>query len=292
MNRNLNAPGVVSGDASGEIFETKNVSRETFRDSNPEKSDDLSVAGMIAESHRRMAPRFERIRRPLARIGVVKSPIGRLLVALGEHGLLLIHFLDTYQPNETAAAIATLRRESDPIEDNAAVRGIGDEIGGLLDGDKNALTTPVDLSLIASPFRRRVLDRLRRVPAGAVISYQGLAAAAGTPAGSRAVGNTMATNPIPVYVPCHRVIRSDGSIGNYGGGVAAKMRLLRAEGFAIGTDYRFESGVVLGHRGTHIFCNPECRAATRADPAGMMIFAGAAVAIQAGMRACKLCRPV
>src|SRR5271167_902457 len=140
MNRNLNTHEVVGGDVSGEMFQAQNVSRETFRDSNPEKSDDLSIAGMIVESHRRMAPRLERIRRPTARIGVVKSPLGRLLVAIGEHGLLLIHFLDTYQPGETAAAIATLRRESDPVEDVNSVRSIGDEISGFLDGDRDALT--------------------------------------------------------------------------------------------------------------------------------------------------------
>jgi methylated-DNA-[protein]-cysteine S-methyltransferase len=250
-----------------------------------------SIAMMIAEAHRRMAPCLERIRRPWAHVGIVESPLGRLFVALGDRGLLMIHFLDVQSSGDISSAIAALRREFDPVADNRAVRRIGTEIRGFLDGAHDALATPVDLSLVTSPFKRRVLESLRRIPVGAVISYQGLAAAAGTPDGSRAVGNTMATNPVPVYVPCHRVVRSDGSIGNYGGGTAAKIQLLRTEGFSIGADRRLGSGIVLGHRGTLIFCNPRCHSVMRADRSKIMIFAGAPSARQAGLRACKLCQP-
>ncbi len=257
---------------------------------NREVGDERTIDALVETAHRRMAPRLARIRRPRVRVGTVASPLGRLLVAMSDAGIAMIYFLDVPR-GDGAEPIAMLRRRFDAIEDQAAVAGVGEEIRRFVAGDLAALVTPVDLSLVASPFQRRVLERLRQVPPGAVMSYQALAAAIGAPRGSRAVGNTMASNPVPVYVPCHRVSRSDGSVGNYGGGVSSKMKLLRAEGFRIGEDRRVAAGAVLGHRRTHIYCRPSCSAARRADPARMMIFADSARARGAGLRACRQCLP-
>ena len=141
------------------------------------------------------------------------------------------------------------------------------------EGGVDATARPVDLSLVESDFQRRAYTLLRKVPAGAVITYQGLAASAGNPDAQRAIGTTMATNPIPIFVPCHRVIKSDGTIGNYGGGVDNKIKLLRAEGFEVGRDLRLPSRAVMGHRHTKIFCRPGCSAARRADPNNALIYA-------------------
>ena len=80
-----------------------------------------------------------------------------------------------------------------------------------------------------SPFRRTVLEEAMRIPAGETRSYGWLAQKVGSPRAARAVGRVMATNPLPLVVPCHRVVASDGSLGGYGGGLALKERLLRAE---------------------------------------------------------------
>ena len=80
------------------------------------------------------------------------------------------------------------------------------------------------------PFRRRVLEETRRIPLGETRSYRWLAERVGRPGAARAVGQAMATNPLPVVIPCHRVVASDGSLGGYGGGLAAKEALLRLEG--------------------------------------------------------------
>ncbi|MBV8771987.1 MAG: methylated-DNA--[protein]-cysteine S-methyltransferase, partial [Deltaproteobacteria bacterium] len=149
----------------------------------------------------------------------------------------------------------------------------------------------VDLSLVESDFQRRALSRLRRVPAGSVISYQALAAAVGVPSGQRAIGNTVASNPIPIYVPCHRVIRSDGSLGNYGGGPERKLKLLRAEGFAVDVRRRMPAEAVYGHWSSRIYCRPTCTAVHRTDRRKWLIFADSERARRFGMRACKLCRP-
>lgn len=196
--------------------------------------DENIVDELLHLAHARLGRRLERIRRPVVRAGVVESALGPLLVAASGRGLLTVRFL---KPHDEAPALATLRRKFDVVEDEALTVRIGAEIDRLMHGDADAITRrPIDLSLVESDFQRRALTRLRQVPAGSVVSYQALAAAVGAPSAQRAVGNTVASNPVAIYVPCHRVIRSDGSIGNYGGGVERKLKLLRAEGFKVDRD--------------------------------------------------------
>lgn len=259
----------------------------------PAPSDD-AIAGdgidaMVEVAHRRMARALRRFRRPAVRAGITDSPLGRLLVAEGPRGLLAVAYLDT--PG-AAPVLEALRAGYDVIEDPAVAVRVREEIDRLLAGDSAPIVDhPVDLSLAAGDFQRRALAHLRRVPPGAVVTYQGLAEAIGAPSGQRAIGNSMASNPLPVYVPCHRVIRSDGAIGNYGGGVERKLSLLRAEGFQIGPDQRLPPQAVWGHRRSNIFCRPGCAAVRRASRPRWMIFADAEHACGAGMRPCKLCAP-
>jgi methylated-DNA-[protein]-cysteine S-methyltransferase len=103
------------------------------------------------------------------------------------------------------------------------------EIEEYFAGRRHAFDVPLDLQL-AHGFRRAVLAQLREIAYGATASYAAVARAAGHPRAVRAVGTACATNPLPVVVPCHRVVRSDGSIGQYVGGVAAKETLLSLEG--------------------------------------------------------------
>jgi len=83
---------------------------------------------------------------------------------------------------------------------------------------------------VVQGFTRQALQACGQIPRGQVMSYGGLASSLGIPGGARAVGNAMAANPFPLMIPCHRVVRSDGSIGGFGGGVEVKKRLLRLEG--------------------------------------------------------------
>lgn len=251
--------------------------------------DDGVLDAMISEARRSIERDLQLIRRPQARVGVIPSPVGRLLVAESERGLAAIHYLAVDGAERT---LEMLRRKFDLIENEASTRRVAAELDRLFKGDSSAaLAHRVDLSLVESDFQRRALISLRTVPAGAVVTYQGLAAAVGHPNSQRAIGTTMATNPVAIFVPCHRVIKSDGTIGNYGGGVENKLKLLRAEGFEVGRDLRLPARAVMGHRKTHIFCRPECSAARRADSSRMLIFADAHAAGSAGLRACKLCRP-
>ncbi len=246
------------------------------------------LSHLLLAARRGIEAGLRRIRRPEAAVGVCASPLGPLFVAEGPRGLLMVHFM---RYGNATDLIAALRRKFDPVEEPRAVDRVGIEIRRHLRGQQGALSRPVDLALVESGFRREAYKRLREVPAGAVVTYSALAEAIGAASAQRAVGNAMASNPIPIYVPCHRVVRSDGSVGNYGGGVQNKVRLLRAEGFAIGGDLRVDGRAVLGHRGSRIFCRPGCAAVTRAAERNFMLFADAAHALGAGMRACRRCHP-
>ena len=159
---------------------------------------------MIGQTRPRIARAMKIIRRPQARVGVIPSPLGKLLVAESDRGLAAIHFLFISGGERT---LELLRMKFDLIENQPSARRIEKEIDRVFEGGIDAVNRPVDLSLVESDFQRRAYSLLRKVPAGAVITYQGLAAAAGNPDAQRAIGTTMATNPIPIFVPCHRVIR-------------------------------------------------------------------------------------
>ena len=248
-----------------------------------------AIDEMLGAAHARLVHDLAIVRRPPARVGVVESRLGPLLAAESPRGLLALSFLDH---SDGGATIAAIRQLFDPVEDRAVAVRVGAEIDRLLDGDASAVAgRAVDFSLVPSPFRRRAFQRLRTVPAGAVVTYRALAAAIGAPSVQRAIGNTMATNPVAIYVPCHRVIRSDGSVGNYGGGVDRKLMLLRSEGFKVDRGNRVPAGAVYGHWLSHIFCRPDCSAVRRAERRQWIIFGDADHARHAGMRACKLCRP-
>lgn len=125
-------------------------------------------------------------------------------------------------------------RREERLEDSAPkeVRDIADGFGRFFAGDGHGLDDiPVDLSGVENDFQRKVLVTLRkRVGPGKTISYGELAEVVGHPGAARAVGTAMARNPVPIVVPCHRVIASDGSLGGYGGGLEMKKALLALEG--------------------------------------------------------------
>lgn len=250
---------------------------------------DAAVEELLRRSRKQFDRMLKGMRRPEVAIGVVNSPLGDLLVALGARGIVLIHYL---LGDDLESTVAKLRLTLDPVEDRRSVTAVGAEIRRYLDGDTGALRSRVDLTLATTPFQKKVLGKLQEVPRGAVVSYQALGAAAGAPKGARAIGNVMHNNPVPIYVPCHRVIASGGGLGGYGGGLSRKLRLLRSEGFALGnTDKTLPNSVVWGHKDTKIYCRSGCAAVQRADSARIVFFADSAQAKTAGLRPCKVCRP-
>lgn len=109
-----------------------------------------------------------------------------------------------------------------------ALAGLASRLQDYLSGEKVAFSHELDLGE-CSDFRRRVLEAVSRIPYGETRSYADIAREVGTPGAARAVGRVMATNPLPLVVPCHRVVSSDGSLCGYGGGLEMKKALLEME---------------------------------------------------------------
>jgi methylated-DNA-[protein]-cysteine S-methyltransferase len=117
------------------------------------------------------------------------------------------------------------------VHDNRSVAEAGRQLKEYFGGRRSRFELPVDLSLV-SEFDRRVLAVVSKIPPGGVLTYADVARRIGSPTAARAVGNAVGRNPVPIVVPCHRVIRSDGTLGGYsGGGVGYKRRLLALEGW-------------------------------------------------------------
>lgn len=157
---------------------------------------------------------------------VVDSPIGPLLVATTDRGLLRISFdPDPFHHLELIARLAGPRVLRAPAAVDAARR----ELEEYFEGRRQAFDLGIDLRGV-SEFTARVLDELARVPYGRTTTYGALAERVGRPRAARAVGTIMNRNPIPIVLPCHRVVGTSGSLVGYGGGLDVKERLLRLEG--------------------------------------------------------------
>jgi O-6-methylguanine DNA methyltransferase len=152
--------------------------------------------------------------------------------------------------------------------------------------------SPVDLSTLTD-FERSVLAALATIPRGQVRTYAWLARQAGRPKAIRAVGNVMARNPVPLLMPCHRVVPTAGGIGDYAFGSAVKRELLQREGVAVDEleDLGRRGIRFVASRTTHIFCCPTCGDARRIRPENRILLHGEAEAVEGGYRPCQHCRP-
>jgi methylated-DNA-[protein]-cysteine S-methyltransferase len=160
---------------------------------------------------------------------VSKTMMGDVLIAATDKGLCAVIF-----GRRTKKASVKRLMQMFPTEPAQRrprmMKRYRQELADYFTGKRTEFTMPIDFTAVHGPFQRKVLRRLSRLPFGRVISYGELAARAGSPKGARAVGAAMAANPMPVVIPCHRVIESRGKLGGYTGGVAIKKRLLTHEG--------------------------------------------------------------
>ncbi len=160
---------------------------------------------------------------------IVDSPVGPLLLAATDLGLVRVAYLR--EDHETVLQSLADRISPRILHAPARLDTTARELDEYFTGTRRAFDVPLDWQLSAG-FRATVLHRLPDIGYGHTASYGAVAALAGNPKAVRAVGTACATNPLPVVVPCHRVVRSDGSMGGYLGGVEAKRTLLTLEAAA------------------------------------------------------------
>ena len=156
----------------------------------------------------------------------IDSPIGTLLLAATDQGLVRV----AYQVEHHDQVLQTLSKQVSPRILCAPRRldQVARQLAEYFEGERQEFVLPLDFRL-AHGFRREVLSRLRMINYGRTESYSQVAAATGHPRAVRAVGTACSTNPLPVIVPCHRVLRSDGKLGGYIGGLQTKAALLSLE---------------------------------------------------------------
>jgi methylated-DNA-[protein]-cysteine S-methyltransferase len=161
----------------------------------------------------------------------VDSPLGPLVVAATPRGLVRV----AYTGSETdAEVLEELARKVSPrvLEAPARLDDVRRELDEYFEGRRKEFDLPIDWALTHG-FTGRVLQATARIAFGATSTYAGVASEAGSPRAVRAAGNALGSNPIPVVVPCHRVLRTGGAIGGYTGGIERKEYLLRLEGVLI-----------------------------------------------------------
>lgn len=224
------------------------------------------------------------------RYAPLETPLGRAFVAWNGRGVSWLGMAEDGSGFARRFRLAVGR----PIEPADVLPGrLATAIRRRIDGDRR-VRIPLDLRG-HTPFEVMVWMKALEIPRGEVRPYGWIAAEIGRPKAVRAVGTALAHNPVPLVVPCHRVVRSDGLIGQYSmGGPEAKRMVLAAEGL----DTRaLEADAAAGRRftgsdTTHIVCHPTCRDARRVTDRHRVHFPSVAAAAQAGYRPCKHCRPV
>jgi methylated-DNA-[protein]-cysteine S-methyltransferase len=155
------------------------------------------------------------------------SPVGELLVAVTDRGLVRVAFAD--EPDDAVLGELAVRVSPRVLRLPARTDTARRELDEYFAGDRHRFDLPLDWSLVRG-FAQGVLRATSRVPFGAVTTYRQVAEAAGSPRASRAAGNALGSNPIPIVVPCHRVLHSGGGLGGYAGGLDRKRYLLALEG--------------------------------------------------------------
>jgi methylated-DNA-[protein]-cysteine S-methyltransferase len=181
-----------------------------------------------AEAARRLAERVAEEGLADVVYAPVESPFGELLLAATGRGLVRVAFPE----EDTDSVLERISRRVSPriVEAPSRLERARRELDEYFAGRRHSFDLALDWSLVGGPFGRKVLRVTSEIPYGGVLSYREVATDAGSPRGSRAAGNALGSNPIPIVVPCHRVLHTGGGLGGYGGGVERKRWLLELEG--------------------------------------------------------------
>lgn len=217
---------------------------------------------------------------------IFESPIGDVVVAFNPDGVSAV---DLAEAGFEERFFMRFKRRLAPASPPSAW---GSNIAKAIEEGRPG-SVPVDFRSVTR-FQRSVLQVAATIPRGEVRPYSWLARRAGNPGAVRAVGSTMARNPVPLIIPCHRVVRTDGTIGKYSlGGPHIKHQLLSVEGAGperleelAGHGVRF-----VGSDTTRIFCYPTCHRARRITDPHLKLFSSAAEATALGFRGCRICQP-
>jgi len=219
---------------------------------------------------------------------VFDSPLGRILIGRTEQGVSLVRYLGRGGVPRLPGLEA--------VADGEEIERLYRELMDYLQGRRTRLEWPLDLRLARSDFHRMVLEVTARIPYGAVTSYANVARELGRPAAVRAVAQALRANPVPIVIPCHRVVGADGDLVGYAGRrIALKQRLLAVEGVRTVSkpkDFRvLREAMYIRDRNEVEYCLPTCGGLPRRSLSGLTLYASRECAESCGLRPCTTCRP-
>ena len=254
-----------------------------------------AAADSVARAREGLESRLADLRSRLVSYRVFPSPLGHILIARSEHGVSLVEYLH----GGTDLSMSRLSRVGgvEAQEDGAEIEALYRELLEYLRGDRTRLEWPLDLRLARSDFHRAVLRATAAIPYGAVTSYAGIAAEIGKPAATRAVAQALRWNPLPIVVPCHRIIGTSGALTGYSGDkVGLKQQLLAVEGIqAMGkrSDSRVARNTLYHYdrNDQHEYCLPTCGDIARRPIGPVTLLASRELAGALGLVPCSACRP-
>jgi O-6-methylguanine DNA methyltransferase len=258
---------------------------------NDEERSEERMSGMLREAALHLTPRENRgelvecvLARGADRLFSCNSPLGDVYVGVSQSGVRLLG--RAASPEEFAKRYRERFGRLLAWGTDETTRRMAQRVAAAIAGEK--VEVPADLSGMTS-FQRRVLEVVRGIPRGEVRPYAWVAREAGSPKASRAVGTVMANNPMPLLIPCHRVIKNDGTTGRYAFGASEKVGLLEGEGVSV---EQLAGSPYLATPTTGIFCHATCPNARRIKPENRRRFRSTEAATNAGYRPCRVCRPV
>lgn len=251
-------------------------------------------AGAVAVARERLESRLADLRSRLLLYRIFPSPFGNVLIARSELGVALVEYLQ----DATTLRASRLSRLAgiEAVEDGDEIDALYRDFRGYLAGGRTRLPWPLDLRLARSEFHRAVLEATAAIPFGAVVSYKGLAREVGRPEAVRAVAQALRWNPLPVAIPCHRVIGTSGLLTGYAGGeTSRKQRLLSVEGIPlVRAHHDFQiarDAMYVRMPGDSEYCLPSCPSAEALRTKTPMFFGSRERAEAAGFAPCTTCRP-
>jgi len=297
---------VATGEASAGAIERVDGHVATCRSCRDELGHYRAVDGMVGRlrtiplpgddgtlARAELMSRLSDLRARLVGYGIFPSPLGRVLIARSEHGVALVQYL--HEAGPPSRDVRRLLGE-DAVLDQSGVESLSAELIEYLEGRRARLDWPLDLSRMRSEFQRRVLEATAALPYGAVASYAGIAARIGAPSAARPVAQALRWNPLPIVIPCHRVIGSDGALVGYAGKhVELKQRLLAVEGVKTVTarhDFKVRREAMYTlMNGEREYCVPTCGSLASQPLSVLTLFGTRERAEAAGFAPCSSCRP-
>ena len=236
--------------------------------------------------------RLADLRRRLVTFGIFSSPLGPILIGRSAEGVSMVEYLES---RAAAGSRLAHRVGPDAVEDEAETEALYRDLLDYLDGRRTRLDWPLDLRMASSDFQRRVLQVTSKLPYGAVTSYAHIAREIGAPTAVRAVAQALRWNPVPIAIPCHRVIGSSGDLTGYAGNkVALKQRLLALEGVPIAARRALQierRAMYVRYLALSEYCLPTCGELESTPLAELTLFGSRERAEAAGLAPCTDCRP-